>query len=232
MLKLLIHFSISFVIIIFFSYSSFAMDYCSPKGKKISITLIVPQNFSMDRKKSLLKTTHDFLKKVINPGDFVNFSIAKKNMIETIINECFPGCPPTGFLGQVLGLGTNCNNTRMRRDKKIFDTKLLAPIPKLFKEGEVVKDGVSNLLASLESIAKFNKANSYNNIYILSSMNPFTGNDLNDKIIDKFFLNLVQNDKMPKALPEATYVGITQNSKLIMLWNDIFETLLMKFKYE
>jgi hypothetical protein len=208
------------------------MDYCSKKGKKMSVTLIIPQNFSINNKKILLRATHDHLKKSIKAGDFVNFSMAKKNMIETVINECFPGCPPTGFLGQILGLGTDCNATIMQRDKKIFESKLYAPIPKLFKEGDLIKDGVSDLLSSLESIAKFNKTNSYDNMYILSSMNPFPNDNINDKQFDTFFIDIVQNNKMPKALPDATYIGVTQNSKLLMFWNDVFKTQKMKFKYE
>ena len=45
-------------------------------------------------------------------------------------------------------------------------------------------------------------------------------------------IDIVQNNKMPKALPDATYIGVTQNSKLLMFWNDVFKTQKMKFKYE
>ena len=45
--------------------------------------------------------------------------------------------------------------------------------------------------ASLESIAKFNKTKKYDNIYIISSMNPLK-NNISDKKIDSLFLNLVK----------------------------------------
>lgn len=231
-LKSLYFFLTTLILMTIFSHNSFAMNYCAPKGKKTSVTLIVPQNFNLDAKKELLKTTHDFLKKVIIPGDFVNFSIAKKNMINTVVNECFPGCPPTGFLGQVLGLGTDCNQTRMQRDKKIFDRKLFSPLPKLFKADDIIKDGVSDLFSSLENIAKFNKTNTYDNTYIISLMNPFPNKNINENKIDTLFLDLVQNDRLPKALPNATYIGVTQNSKLILFWNDVFKALKMKFNFE
>ena len=230
--RLLIPFFVT-VFITVFSYNSFAMDYCSPKGKKTPITLIIPQSFSsVDEKTLLLRTAHDHLKKTIKSGDFVNFSIAKKDSIKTVINECFPGCPPTGFLGQVLGLGTDCNATIMQKDKKIFDRTLYSPLPKINNiKGNIVKDGVEDIFASLESIAKFNKTKKYDDIYIISSMNPLK-NNISDKEINSLFLNLVQNDKMPKTLPNATYIGITQNSKLILFWTDVFKALKMKFKYE
>ena len=229
-LKLLIPFFVTAFITVF-SYNSFAMDYCSPKGKKTSIILIIPQSFNVDKKTFLLRTTHDHLQKISKSGDFINFSIAKKDAIKTVINECFPGCPPTDFWGQIFGLGTDCNATIMKRDKKIFESKLYSPIPEINKEGNIVKDGVEDIFASLESIAKFNKANKYDDIYIISSMNPLK-NTISDKEIDSLFLNLVQNDKMPKVLPNATYIGVTQNSKLILFWTDVFKALKMKFKYE
>ena len=95
----------------------------------------------------------------------------------------------------------------------------------------IVKDGVEDIFASLESIAKFNKTKKYDNIYIISSMNPLK-NNISDKEIDSLFLNLVQNDRMPKSLPNATYIGVTQNSKLILFWTDVFKALKLKFKYE
>ena len=229
-LQLLIRLFVTAFITVF-TYNSFAMDYCSPKGKKTSITLIIPQSFSVDKKTLLLRTAHDHLKKVIKAGDFINFSIAKKDAIKTVVNECFPGCPPTGFLGQVLGLGTDCNATIMQKDKKIFERKLFLPFPEIYKEGNIVKDGVEDIFASLESIAKFNKTKKYDNIYIISSMNPLK-NNISDKEIDSLFLNLVQNDRMPKSLPNATYIGVTQNSKLILFWTDVFKALKLKFKYE
>ena len=209
---------------------SYAKDYCSADGKKISITLMMPKGLNKDSKIILLKTSHDFLKKVIKPGDHINFSIAKKDVIKPIVNRCFPGCPPSGFFGQVLGLGTSCNPTIMQKDKKIFERDLFGSFPKLYNEE--VKDGITDIFSSLESISKFNKSQKYNEVYIISMMNPFNEENIKESKIDSLFLDLAQNDKLPKALPNATYIGITQNSKLILFWNDVFKSLNMKFKYE
>ena len=76
-IKLLIPFFVTAFITVF-TYNSFAMDYCSPKGKKTSITLIIPQSFSVDKKTLLLRTAHDHLKKVIKAGDFINFFNCQK----------------------------------------------------------------------------------------------------------------------------------------------------------
>ena len=234
-IKLYVSFLLLMLSVSMWSYSSLAMDYCDPKGKKISITLVVPKNFNKTEK-NIQKSSFKSLIKNLKPGDYVSFNLAKQDLIEPVrlYSQCFPGCPPSkGTLwGEIFGIGVECNVTRMQRDKKLYEKSLALPIYYLLnKQDPVIKDGVTNLLASLENIANFNKTNDFDEVYIISSMNPFPSTNIESKKIDSFFVELVQNNKIPKNLPNAIYVGVLQNSKLILFWQDIYKTIKTKFDY-
>ena len=225
---------ILFVATCFFSNLAFSKEYnyCSKKGKKISIISIIPKNFS-ENKKNQLVDTFVAIKKNISPGDEVTLSIAKKDNLNDVFQKCFPGCPPSeGFVSQMFGLGEDCNVTRMMAAKKKFDMVIRNELRKIYNYKELVEDGVSDIFSSLDIISDFNKNNNFDQTYILHSMNPFQSSELNKEKLDTLYIELIQQKKIPKKWPDATYSSTTPNSKLINFWKDLFKINRQDFIYK
>ena len=225
---------IFFIITSFHSSLAFSQEYnyCSEKGKKISIISIIPKNFTIDKKNKLIDSFLS-LKKNISPGDEVKLSIAKKDNIVKVFEECFPGCPASeGFFGQMLGLGSDCNTTRMMAAKKKFDFSLINEFKKIFNYKELVEDGVTDIFSSLDGISEASDNNNFSQMYILNSMNPLQSSELSKEKLDSLYIELIQEKKIPKKWPDATYSSITPNSKLINFWKDLFKINKQDFIYK
>ena len=225
---------IFFVITSLFSNLAFSKEYnyCSKKGKKISIISIIPKNFSENKKDKLIDTFLK-IKKNISSGDEVTISIAKKDNLNDVFQKCFPGCPPSeGFVSQMFGIGEDCTVTRMMASKKKFDILINNEFRKIYNYKELVEDGVSDIFSSLDIISDFNKNNNFNQTYILHSMNPFQSSELSKEKLDTLYIKLIQQKKIPKKWPNATYSSITPNSKLINFWKDLFKINKQNFIYK
>lgn len=221
------------ILIIFISIisSGYAFDYCSSDNKKISINFIVPKIYPTSEKKAHLKAFNQIISKM-NPGDFLQFSITKKNNTSNILNQCFPGCPPKSMSEQIFGIGEKCNTTRMKRDKNIFDMSLAKPFILLNKQGNIIEDGVTDLFQALESLSKFQKTKNFDKSYIVNSMNPLKNANITDEKIDELFVKIVETNRIPKKLPDAIFAGVIQNSKIITFWDEIFSINKKQFVYE
>jgi hypothetical protein len=236
-MKIINNYIISLILIVvtsFFSNLAFAKEYnyCSEKGKKISIISIIPKNFS-ENKKNKLVDTFVAIKKNISPGDEVTLSIAKKDNLSDVFKKCFPGCPPSeGFVSQMFGLGEDCNATRMMAAKKKFDILIRNEFRKIYNYKEQMEDGVSDIFSSLDIISNFNKNNDFTQTYILHSMNPFQSSVLSKEKLDTLYIELIQQKRIPKKWPDATYASTTPNSKLINFWKDLFKINKQNFIYK
>ncbi len=210
---------------------SYGFNYCSENNKKISVNFIIPKNYPDSEKKSHLKAFNQIIS-TMAPGDYLQFSITKQNNTINILNQCFPGCPPKSMSEQIFGIGEKCNTTRMKRDKNIFDMSLAKPFISLKKQGDIIEDGVTDLFQTLESLSKFQKVKEFDKSYIVNSMNPLNTTNITDDKIDALFVKLVEEDRMPKNLPDVIFSGVLQNSKILTFWDEVFSVNKKKFLYE
>lgn len=209
-----------------------AFNYCTNENKNISINYIIPKHYPSSEKNAHLKALSQIMSE-ISAGDFVQFSITTKNNTVNVVSQCFPGCPPKTMSEQIFGIGDKCNTTRMKRDKKNFDESLAKPFIKIKKDGSIIEDGVTDIFLALESLSKFQKVKKFDKSYIINSMNPLNNtNNISDKELDELFVKIVSENKVPKDLPEAVFIGLTQNSKIISFWTDIFAINNKKFIYQ
>lgn len=221
----------SIIIFILSLNSSFAFNYCAEDNKNVSINYIIPKNYPSSEKNAHLKALSQIMSE-ISAGDFVQFSITTKNNTVNVVSQCFPGCPPKSMSEQIFGIGDKCNTTRMKRDKKNFDISLAKPFIKMKNDDEIIDDGVTDIFLALESLSKFQKVKKFDKSYIIYSMNPLNNNNISDKELDELFVKIVTENKVPKDLPEAVFTGLTQNSKIISFWTDIFAINKKKFIYQ
>lgn len=223
---------ISIIIFILSLNTSFAFNYCAKDNKNVSINYIIPKNYPNSEKNAHLKALSQIMSE-ISAGDFVQFSITTNNSTVNVVSQCFPGCPPKSMSEQIFGIGDKCNTTRMKRDKKNFDISLAKPFIKIKNDGNIIENGVTDIFLALESLSKFQKIKNFDKSYIINSMNPLNDtNNISDKELDELFVKIVSENKVPKDLPEAIFIGLTQNSKIISFWTDVFAINKKKFIYQ
>ena len=221
------------IIISFFSVStSQASNYCLDGNKKISINYVISKHYSSSEKRAHLIAIDQIMSE-INDGDFLQFSITTKDNTVSPVKKCYPGCPPKTATEQIFGIGDKCNITRMKRERKNLTATIVNTFSKISKKGEIIDDGVTDIFLTLESISKFQKNKEFDKSYIINSMNPFNNNKIiSDKELDELFVKIVSENRVPKDLPEAVFTGLTQNSKIISFWTDIFAINNKKFIYQ
>ena len=190
--------------------------------------MIVPKNYPSSDRDSHIKAVMRIIGKM-KVGDYLQLSVTKKNSTVNVLSQCFPGCPPKTWWEQIFGIGEECNTTRMKRDKNHFDSSVANVFIKLIKKGNVIEDGITDLFLTLEGISNFQKLKSFDKSYIISSMNPLETEDIYDKDIDELFVKIVEENRVPKNLPDAEFAGVLQNSKILTFWNDIFSINKKKF---
>ena len=235
---------ISILLIIFISNISYARNfdgtnYCDKANKKISISLIIPSHFSKKEQKSLYNAVQDINNNQIKPGDLVQYSLIKKNNTEVVFRNCKPGCPPKTAIQEIFGVGDKCNLTRMKKHSKEYKFIMLnKPFKKMSidakKSKNVLNEGIIDIMQALDNYAQFNDSKDFDKSYIVSSMNPLGSKNTNienDKI-NEFFIKIVENNKIPKKLPDVIFKGVIQNSNILNFWQDIYQTKKMKFLYE
>ena len=89
------------------------------------------------------------------------------------------------------------------------------------KSENVLNEGIIDIMQALDNYAQFNDSKDFDKSYIVSSMNPLGSKNTNienDKI-NEFFIKIVENNKIPKKLPDVIFKGVIQNSNILNFAN-------------
>ena len=65
--------------------------------------------------------------------------------------------------------------------------------------------------------------------WIVSSMANEANANLS--VFNSWFVNMVQTEKLPFTLPNATFTGLALNADLVSFWNDVYSLRSQEFIY-
>ena len=212
-------------------------DYCSIKNtKNFDISIFGESYFNKDDQRNMIRGIGPVFNE-LQMGDKLKITVFNGAEAQTILDECFPGCPDKGLIDSLVD--SDCSETIARQDKVQIKKKF----KRIFKR-ELDKGNSLNKYNILEHIRGLD--NNYRNkdlnetkIMVFHSLLPYGANGNDVKDFDKAFVKVIQEGGMKDlSIPDNVTFINSNNSKLTdQFWEDLKlntadEGLKIKFNKE
>lgn len=211
---------------------AFASDkYCSDEAETHRVYFAPKANMTVDEQNSA-KTALEIIFRNLAVGDKLELFIASDNGVNRSFSSCFPGCPEEGMLSQFFGLGGGCKATLAKKHRLEFTNDYITNVKNILDAAGSGSQGYKNILATLNSINSHSATISdlTSNTSLVSSM--YVSNTVAEEELDKFFVETIQNNRLPNQFPNITVSGLPINSDLINLWEDLYKLRGQSFSYK
>jgi len=206
----------------------FANDqYCSVSGKHQAV-YFSPRVGANNEELRLYKQSLSSQLKALAVGDRLTFLAANERGIVQIFSSCMPGCPDQGIIGQFLGLGGSCAVTKAKADKNVFLSQYVSSAKRIM---DGAFEGSGDIMLTLSAVATHidNDGDKQTEYVVISSMQDSFDNS--EETLDAWFVNVIQQDRIPERLPDAKVSGLSINAQLISFWEDIYAIKDQEFSY-
>ena len=199
--------------------------YCFKENRTVNIYLMPRQN-AVDEEIKRYQQALGSIFEGTSDGDEIALFGANESGIVKLFNGCKPGCPEGSIIGDWLGLG-DCDPTRAKAEFRSFASSFKRSAMNQMNSG---RDGISDVLKGLSAIQiHMQNGPDMDETWIVSSMANEANANLS--VFNSWFVNMVQTEKLPSTLPNATFTGLALNADLVGFWNDLYSLRGQEFTY-
>lgn len=205
--------------------------YCSDEAETHLVYFAPKANMTVDEQNSA-KTALEIIFRNLNVGDKLELFVASDSGVNRSFSSCFPGCPEEGMLSQFFGLGGGCKATLAKKHRLEFTNDYITNVKNILDAAGSGSQGYKNILATLNSINSHGSTISdlTSNTSLVSSM--YVSNNVDKDELDKFFVEAIQNNRLPDQFPNIKVSGLPINADLINLWEDFYKLRGQSFSYK